>query len=29
MEAAHGATHEGVAKTLQRLRLDFHIPDAQ
>jgi hypothetical protein len=24
-----GAAHEGVAKTLHRLRLDFHVPGAQ
>jgi hypothetical protein len=29
LEAAHGVGHEGVAKTLQRLRLDFHVPDTQ
>jgi hypothetical protein len=29
LEAAHGTAHEGVAKTLQRLRLDFHIPGAR
>jgi len=29
LEAAQGAGHEGVAKTLQRLRLNFHVPGAQ
>jgi hypothetical protein len=29
LEAAHSTAHEGVAKTLQRLCLDFHIPGAQ
>jgi hypothetical protein len=29
LEATHGMSHEGVAKMLQWLRLDFNIPDAQ
>jgi hypothetical protein len=29
VEVAHGAGHEGLAKMLQRLRLDFHVPGAQ
>jgi hypothetical protein len=29
LEATHGVAHEGVAKTLHHLRLDFHVPDAQ
>jgi hypothetical protein len=28
LEAAHGVSHEGVAKTLQRLCLNFHVPGA-
>jgi hypothetical protein len=26
LAATHGAGHEGVTKTLHRLRADFHIP---
>jgi hypothetical protein len=26
LTAAHGAGHEGIAKTLHRLRADFHVP---
>jgi hypothetical protein len=28
LATAHGAEHEGVAKTLHRLHTDFHVPGA-